>query len=156
MVIVVSVAAAIFLLLPLITPLALEAFTSIDTIGYQISYAIPIVLRIRQGSRFKRSPFHLGAFSLPVAYASAFYLISTSFIFLWPTRWPMTLDTLNWTCPVLGLACLGGLLYWFTFARRRFHGPKGLRELVCCPGQQGRPPGRVEVATGGVSLSHVS
>lgn len=74
-------------LLPLISETAFAAITSITTIGYQISYAIPIVLRLTVSRKtFPRSTFHLGAFSEVVGWISVFWLFFTSVFFLLPTE----------------------------------------------------------------------
>jgi amino acid transporter len=72
-------------LLPLISETAFSAITSITTIGYQISYAIPIVLRLTGARRsFKKSTFHLGPFSEVIGWISVVWLVVTSCFFLFP------------------------------------------------------------------------
>lgn len=52
-------------LLPLISTTAFEAITSVSAIGYQISYAIPILLRLTVSrDTFKKSSFDLGRASI--------------------------------------------------------------------------------------------
>jgi amino acid transporter len=60
---------ALLLLLPLTTlsqasPLAFNAVTSLTTIGFQISYAIPILERAALGDKFVRGVWNLGAFGV--------------------------------------------------------------------------------------------
>ena len=77
---------ALFCMLPLISNTAFDAITSITTIGYEISYMIPILLRITIARKsFVRSDFHLGSFSTPLGILSVIYLVFTSVIFMFPT-----------------------------------------------------------------------
>jgi amino acid transporter len=72
-------------LLPLIDDIAFIAVTSITVIGYQVSYAIPILLRATCARKsFKQSTFSLGIFSLPIAWISGIWLVVTSTFFIWP------------------------------------------------------------------------
>lgn len=74
-------------LLPLISKTAFEAITSISAIGYQISYAIPILLRLTVSrTTFKKSAFDLGAWSFPIGWIAVIWLFLTSLIFILPTR----------------------------------------------------------------------
>ena len=99
----------LLLLLPLATPLAFAAITSITTIGFQISYALPILQRVTVARHtFKKSDFHLGAFSVPVAAISAFWLFFTSMIFFWPTETPVDASSMNYTCVVVGAVAIMG------------------------------------------------
>jgi hypothetical protein len=61
------------------------ACCSLCVIGYQISYAIPLVLRVTTGrSEFKQAVFNLGRWSIPIHTVSAAWLIITSTFFFWP------------------------------------------------------------------------
>ena len=74
-------------LLPLISETAFNAITSITCIGYQISYAIPIFLRLTCAKdTFQRSAFHLGPFSEIIGWISVVWLVITSIFFLLPTN----------------------------------------------------------------------
>ena len=74
-------------LLPLISRTAFEAITSIAAIGYQISYAMPILMRITFSKQtFKKSSFDLKKWSIPLGWISVAWLCITSIIFLLPTR----------------------------------------------------------------------
>lgn len=80
---------------------AFAAATSIATIGLYISYGkpsspvcpwwspncvlgIPIALRVIYRDQFVRGPFHLGAFSYPVAIVAVLWIIFISIIFILP------------------------------------------------------------------------
>ena len=46
--------------------------------------AIPIALRVIYRDQFVRGPFHLGAFSLPIATAAVLWIIFISIVFILP------------------------------------------------------------------------
>ena len=72
-------------LLPLVSSTAFEAITSVSAIGYQISYAIPILLRLTVSKdSFKKSTFNLGAWSSPIGWVSVVWLFFTSIFFVLP------------------------------------------------------------------------
>lgn len=105
-------------LLPLANPLAFTAVTSLTCIGYQISYAIPIFLRLTASrTTFKKSDFHLGRFSEPVGWIAVIWLVGTSIIFLFPTSFnddgSQDKEIFNYTCVVVGAVAIIALIYWF-------------------------------------------
>lgn len=112
-------------------PTAFYAITSITTIGYQISYCIPILIRATIARKtFKRSTFHLGAFGVPIAYISGIWLFATSCFFIFPTTFTavdgklkQSPTTFNYTCVVVGAVIILAAVYWFLSARKHFKGP---------------------------------
>ncbi|TNV80914.1 hypothetical protein FGO68_gene5046 [Halteria grandinella] len=120
-------------LLPLLSTTAFEAITSISAIGYQISYAIPILLRLTVSkSTFKTSSFSLGALSLPLGWLSVIWLFLTSIFFLLPLKFDenmhQTWEDFNWTPVVLGGMSVVAMVYWWVSARKFFQGPKRVHE----------------------------
>eukprot|EP00347_Sterkiella_histriomuscorum_P010241 403377050 len=120
-------------LLPLISDTAFAAITSITCIGYQISYAIPIFLRLTFSRKtFKRSSFHLGPFSEVIGWISVIWLFITSIFFLLPNEFDengyQTATNFNYTSVVVGGVLFIALAYWFLpaphGARHFFVGPK--------------------------------
>lgn len=93
-------------------------------IGFQISYAIPLLLRAWQGSAFVRSDFHLGALGVPAAWISGAWLVCTSAILCWPSSFPVKAVSMNYTVVVVGATALGSGLFWLCSARYHFKGPK--------------------------------
>ena len=81
------------LLIGLGTTQGLYAVLSICVIGYQISYCIPILLRVfASGADFVAHPsFSLGRLSLPLHAVAGLWLVFSSMIFFWPSRWPLQL-----------------------------------------------------------------
>lgn len=120
-------------LLPLISKTAFEAITSITAIGYQISYAIPIFLRLTVSKdTFKRSLFNLGSFSELIGWVAVIWLCMTSCFFVLPVKFDenlsQTWEDFNWTGVVLAIVLLIAYIYWYFpapyGARHFFKGPK--------------------------------
>jgi amino acid transporter len=119
----------ILLLIPLGSPLAFTAITSISTIGYQVSYLIPIVLRLTSGNFEPDGAFNLGVFSKPLHIISAIFLAVTGVFMFFPTQAPIIADSFNWAIPVTPAYVIVGALFWYYDARHYFKGPL-LREMT--------------------------
>ncbi|PPQ69401.1 hypothetical protein CVT25_004634 [Psilocybe cyanescens] len=102
---------------------AFAAATSIATIGLYISYGIPIALRVIYRDQFVRGPFHLGAFSYPVAIVAVLWIIFISIIFILPQINPVDSQTLNYSIVAVGIIMLYSLGFWVISARKWFTGP---------------------------------
>ncbi|KAL7278252.1 hypothetical protein ACG7TL_008228 [Trametes sanguinea] len=102
---------------------AFSAVTSIATIGLYISYAIPIALRVVYRKRFERGPFHLGAFSYPVAIISCVWIAFISIAFILPQANPVDSQTLNYTIVAVGIVLAYCMGFWVLSARKWFKGP---------------------------------
>ena len=133
MIVMVFLADCLLCLLPLINPLAFTAVTSITVIGYQVSYAIPILLRVTCArKKFKQSAFSLGRFSVIISWVAGIWLIVTSTFFIWPTAFDENMEQnetlFNYTCVVFGGVFIIVFIYWFLpkplGARHFFVGPK--------------------------------
>jgi len=100
---------------------AFAAVTSITTIGYQISYAIPIILRCTLARKtFVKGPFHLHAFSVPLGILSFLWLLFTSILFVFPTTTPVTADTMNYASVMVGGIIILVMTWWVFSARHWF------------------------------------
>ncbi|HEY0641083.1 MAG TPA: amino acid permease [Pseudonocardiaceae bacterium] len=103
---------------------AYAAVTSIAVIGLYIAYVMPTFLRLRQGDRFERGPWHLGRWSRPVGTAAVIWVGLITVLFMLPQRSPVTVETFNYA-PVAVLVVLGFAgIWWLVSARRWFTGPK--------------------------------
>ena len=102
---------------------AFSAATSIATIGLYISYGIPIALRVAYASRFVRGPFHLGAFSFPVAIAAVLWICFITIAFVLPEENPVDSQTLNYAVVAVGIVVTYSLGFWIISARKWFTGP---------------------------------
>ena len=126
---------ALLCCMPLVNSTAFAAITSITTVGYQISYAIPILLRLTASKHsFEQTPaFSLGVWSRPIGWVSAIWLVGTSCLFFFPTQFDASMHqsagSFNYTCVVVGGVMAIALVYWFLpksmgGARWFFVGPK--------------------------------
>ncbi|KAJ7187127.1 APC amino acid permease [Mycena filopes] len=91
---------------------AFSAATSIATIGLYISYAIPIALRVIYRDKFVRGPFHLGAFSYPIAVAAVVWIAFIAIIFILPQ-----------VNVAVGIVIVYSVGFWLISARKWFTGP---------------------------------
>ncbi|KAJ6510808.1 APC amino acid permease [Mycena sanguinolenta] len=102
---------------------AFSAATSIATIGLYISYAIPIALRVVYRDKFVRGPFHLGAFSYPVAVTAVVWIAFISIVFILPQVNPVTSQTFNYSVVAVGIVIVYSVGFWLLSARKWFTGP---------------------------------
>ncbi|KAI6127158.1 amino acid/polyamine transporter I [Pisolithus sp. B1] len=102
---------------------AFSAATSIATIGLYISYGIPIALRVIYRERFVRGPFHLGAFSMPVAIGAVTWIAFISIAFILPQANPVNSQTFNYSIVCVGIVVLYSVGFWLISARNWFSGP---------------------------------
>lgn len=119
-----TVIAAFPLLLQLFSDIAFLATISISAIGFQVSYAIPIVLRITTfRHRFKNPVFNLGSLGTACGTISAGYLIITSILFMMPVQYPMEISNFNFTPLLFAIVMACCITHWFGAAQKSFVGP---------------------------------
>ncbi|CAF1263157.1 unnamed protein product [Rotaria sordida] len=81
---------SVLLLLQLVSTTAFTAIIAITTLGYQISYLIPILLRCTIARHtFPVGEFNLGRFGIPIAIISSIWLSITSIIMFFPANYPI-------------------------------------------------------------------
>ncbi|KAI7901031.1 amino acid permease-domain-containing protein [Cokeromyces recurvatus] len=106
----------------LFSEVAFETIVSINTISANLSYFVPIWLRITMArNRFQKGPFHLGKWSIPCGVIASAWILFTSVLFMLPTQWPVTVSNMNFAIipfvVVIGLASFVYLISgrkWFT------------------------------------------
>ncbi|MGW4212611.1 amino acid permease [Lentzea sp. NPDC004789] len=103
---------------------AYAAVTSIAVIGLYIAYVLPTLLRLLQGDRFERGPWHLGRWSKPIGVVAVAWVVFITVLFMLPQAYPVTAKTFNYT-PIAVLVVLGFAgIWWLASARKWFTGPK--------------------------------
>jgi amino acid transporter len=123
----VFVVCALLLLLPLVSTTAFTQIVSISSVGYQISYGIPILLRLTIGrQKFRQNAFSLGRFSIVIGWVATIFCFLTAAILLLPQQFPVTATNMNYASVVFGGFILLGLFYWALVARYHFYGPKNM------------------------------
>jgi amino acid transporter len=108
-------------------PVAIGAIFSIGACAAFVAFTIPIFLRVFfVGNKFRRGPFHLGRFSIPVGVVACMFVALMVPVLNLPSVDGNHLNaaTMNWTCVVYGSAMSLILLWWFVSARHWFKGPK--------------------------------
>ncbi|KAG1450589.1 hypothetical protein G6F56_008307 [Rhizopus delemar] len=116
--------AAIVGVLYMINSTAYDAIVSVNTIGSQVSYLVPILLRITASrNKFQSGPFSLGKWSLLVGWVASAWLIFTCCLFITPTTAPVTPDTMNYAVVPFGAIMFFSMAYYFIWGRKWFKGP---------------------------------
>ena len=114
-------------LLPLDEANGSIAFTSVIglcVIGFQLSYAIPIFLKlIFNPSDFPKTAMDLGVLSKPFAIISCLWLFGTSFLLFLPVEYPVTSQSMNWLVIVFTFFFIVGAVNWIFNSRYYFKGP---------------------------------
>ena len=103
---------------------AYAAVTSIATIGLYIAYVTPTFLRLRQGSSFRRGPWHLGRWSYLVGTVAVLWVIFISILFMLPTASPIGWGNFNYTVVAVAVVLGFAGIWWLVSARKWFTGPK--------------------------------
>lgn len=116
---------SLLLLLQLASTTAFSNIISITTIGFQISYFMPIFYRCTAARcTFVPGEFNLGRFGLPIAVISSIWLFITSIIMFFPMEYPVTKDNMNYAVVIVGGIAILATAYWIVSARHWFVGPK--------------------------------
>ncbi|CAF0949281.1 unnamed protein product [Adineta steineri] len=115
----------LFLLLQLVSETAFSSIIAVTTLGYQISYLMPILFRCTTARHtFHLGEFNLGRFSIPTAIISCIWLSITSILMFFPFEYPITKDNMNYAIVIIGGVALIASIYWIFWARHFFVGPK--------------------------------
>ncbi len=82
------------------------------------------MLRLRQGSSFKRGPWHLGRWSYAIGWTAVVWVVIIAILFMLPQFNPITWSTFNYA--VVAVAAVIGYagIYWLVSARKWFTGPR--------------------------------
>jgi amino acid transporter len=106
-------------------PEAYAAVTSIAVIGLYIAYILPVILRLRQGDRFVRGPWHLGRWSMTVGVIATIWVAFITILFMLPPVSPINLATnFNYAPVAVAVVLLFAGGWWFLGARNWFKGPR--------------------------------
>ncbi|TFY50909.1 hypothetical protein EVG20_g11261, partial [Dentipellis fragilis] len=94
-------------------PNAISAIFSLGVVAQYTAYTIPIAARYLGKNDFKKGPFHLGIFSLPVAVIAVAFMSFMIIIFTFPTTPNPTTEDMNYTVVVSGGVVILSLAYYF-------------------------------------------
>ena len=116
---------SLLILLQLASATAFAAIIAIATLGFQISYLMPIAFRCTASRKtFPLGEFNLGQFGVPIAIISSIWLTITSIFMFFPSQYPVTKDNMNYAVVIIGGVLLIAAIYWLISARHWFVGPK--------------------------------
>lgn len=111
-------------ILYMINDTAYEAIVSVNTIGSQLSYFVPILLRITVARKsFQTGPWNLGRFSTFCGIVSCCWLIFTCALFICPTEAPITPNTMNYAIAPFAFIMILSVGYFAIWGRKWFTGP---------------------------------
>ncbi|RTE80646.1 hypothetical protein BHE90_004890 [Fusarium euwallaceae] len=108
---------------------AFGAYISSCTILLNVSYAFPVITLLIRGRGILKAhqnadtPFKLGRWGHVVNWVSSIFVVVTSVFFCFPTAIPVSGNTMNYVCVVIGILVVLIALYWL-FYGHRFEGPK--------------------------------
>ncbi|KAF8714403.1 hypothetical protein AX14_012718 [Amanita brunnescens Koide BX004] len=109
-------AAAVALLLGLLSfagPNAIGAIFSLGVIAQYASWSIPILARHLGGQDISRGPFHLGVFSLPIAFIATSWMTVMTIIFLFPANPNPGSQSMNYAVVVFGGVLFLATIYFY-------------------------------------------
>ncbi|KAJ7724805.1 amino acid permease-domain-containing protein [Mycena metata] len=107
-------------------PAAAGALFTLGVIGQYVANSIPITTRWLGGQPFKKGPFSLGAFSLPVAIVAVLWMWFMTIVLLFPSFPDPNAETMNYSVVVLfGVLFLALAYYYLPYygGRHWFKGP---------------------------------
>lgn len=103
------------------------ALFSVGAIAAEVAFCTPIFIRVFfVGNRFRRGPWNLGRFSIPIGVIASAFVALMIPILNFPAYKgaDLTPDLMNWTCLVYGGPMFFVMLWWFISARKWFKGPR--------------------------------
>ncbi|KAA8647774.1 hypothetical protein EYZ11_000187 [Aspergillus tanneri] len=121
------------------TTTGFETVIAIATEGFYLSYAIALSSRllgyITGHKTTMKGPFALPqSISLTLNVLGLLFLLFAAITFNFPTTYPVSHDSMNYTSAAIGVVALIALVTWVTTGRRRFTGPAAMSVLH---GQEG-------------------
>jgi amino acid transporter len=103
---------------------AFFAIVSIGTVGLYISYAIPIWLRLHNDD-FQQGDWNLGKNAKIAGWVSIVWIAIITLLFFAPPFYPWdTLNTFNWSGPLMLIAVGLVAIWWKVSAKKWFKGPQ--------------------------------
>ena len=125
---------ALFIVPSLFSSILFNVICGISIIGFTLSYAIPIFLRITLSSTiFEQKEFNLGPFSHLIGCISCFWALTLFIIFQLPNAsnaFPVTIENFNFAPIIVVFLLVFSLGWWFLDAKNWFKGP--IKDLTVC------------------------
>ena len=70
-----------------------------------------------------KGPFDLGKYSIPINIIAVVWVIFFGIILCIPSVHPITPETMNWSCLMLGVTIIFALTFWQISGRKIYKGP---------------------------------
>ncbi|KAJ3282533.1 hypothetical protein HK104_010841 [Borealophlyctis nickersoniae] len=103
---------------------ALSAVSGISIIGFLVSYAIPIFLRVTIGAKtFVQSEFNCGRWTPVLGWIGVIWTALAFVVFNLPQLWPVNADNFSYTPAAVGFLLIFAGGWWIIDARKWFKGP---------------------------------
>lgn len=110
---------------------ALSAVLSLVTAGFYssalIACVVLLVKRITKPTDIRWGPFQLGKLGIPINVLAIIWTSIGIFFSFWPSNAQVTLENMNWSSLVFGLALLMSTAFWFLHSKKTYTGP--IREV---------------------------
>ncbi|KAI7848791.1 amino acid/polyamine transporter I [Circinella umbellata] len=101
-----------------------EAIISTSVICLNVSYGLPAFCRlIWKRNDMPKGPFDLGKYSIPINIIAVIWVIFFGVILCIPSAHPITPETMNWSCLMLGATIIFALTFWQVSGRKIYKGP---------------------------------
>ncbi|KAI8145229.1 amino acid/polyamine transporter I [Fennellomyces sp. T-0311] len=101
-----------------------SAIMSTAVICINISYGLPYVCRlIWKRHDMTKGPFSLGRWSIPINIIAVAWIAFFGVILCIPSVNPVSPETMNWSCLMIGAILIFSLTFWFLGGRKNYKGP---------------------------------
>ncbi|KAI9008443.1 amino acid/polyamine transporter I [Phycomyces nitens] len=106
------------------SPVYWQAIMSTAVICVNVSYGLPFVCRlIWKRNTMRKGPFSLGRFSVPLNVISIVWIIFFAVILCLPQKYPVTAETMNWSCVMISAVVIFATVFWFAVGHKTYKGP---------------------------------
>ena len=128
-IVIVYLVSTVFLLLPLVSTSAFSSLCGMASIGLQISYCIPIAIKLFFTDRdsFPFGPVNFGDWSIIFEVISLLWLLSSSILMCFPYTYPVSYSNMNYNVLIVGVVVILFELWWRFELIDSFAGPKRYR-----------------------------
>ncbi|KAI9321379.1 amino acid/polyamine transporter I [Dichotomocladium elegans] len=106
-----------------------SAIMSTAVVCANVAYGLPYVCRlIWKRHDMPKGRFDLGIWSLPINILAVLWILFFGTVLCIPSINPVSPDTMNWSCLMIGAVVMLCLTFWFFSGRKTFRGPKETAE----------------------------
>lgn len=88
-----------------------------------VAYGLPCVCRLIWARDIPKGPFNLGKYSMLINMIAVAWIAFFSVVLCIPTVNPVSPETMNWSCLMIGVVLLFALAFWYISGRKHYKGP---------------------------------